>query len=133
MTEVNNEIDQAEEIIGIPVDEHSEWTRQYHRRSDELTKLSVRLPVVLAAASGFPLYTNLGEMNSRLLFLVGLALSEISILFEYIRQHLNLRHIEEILTKPEEYKDFHHGHTLFGVWGDRLFWIRGLLLLTSGV
>lgn len=121
------------EIDGIPEDEHAEGLKDYNRRCEELTKLSMRLPAVLAAASGFPLYTDLGSQTSRQLFTWGLAISGLTVLLEYVRQHANLRHVEQILTEPEKYDDFHHAHTKWGKFGDILFWFRGGSMLIAGV
>jgi hypothetical protein len=118
--------------MGLSQKLFDEYSEEYCKRSIEITRLSGRFPWILAAASGFPLYTDVGSGISRTYLSIGLALSSFAILIEYVRNHLNLKHIEVILHEHEKHDDFYYKSTLYGAIGDLLFWLRGALLFLAG-
>jgi hypothetical protein len=118
--------------VAINKIDHDKELQYYYKESERITKWSSKFPVTVAAASGLPLYTKFASTDSRVWLSTGLAAAGGSILIDYVRSHLNLKHYEVILTNSSRYSDFYFRNTCWGTSGEVLFWIRGLLNLIAG-
>lgn len=117
--------------MAITDEEYSELKADYYSRSNEIAQIPFKLSSMIAVASGLPLFVNNYNNCSKLLFKFALISASMTILLEFIRLHLNLKHIDIIVHKSEDFNDWSPGQTCYGKIGSILFWIRSSVMLLS--